>query len=1006
MRRLLFTAIIMLTISATANAQFYQQGNEPASLKWSQFESKNYRLIYPRGLDSLATVFDTELEHWRIPVGGSLGFIPNQQYKRPMQVVLHPLNATANGSVAWAPRRMELFTVPDAYAPESLPWTKLLAIHEGRHVAQMQFGKYKGFRIMSTLFGQAWTGIMCAVYTGSAFLEGDAVTAETALTDMGRGRSADFLEYNMVAFGNGDYRNWYQWRYGSIRKATPDYYKLGYLTIAGMRSFYDQPTFTKYYYDRIFNRYFGYPFFNFQKSVKELSGKPLRHAWKEIAKGFADEWADNAAQRGPFMESETIMEIPRWHMEYKGSTSDGEDIFAIESGLRVSRSLVRIGTDGSVSKLMPFSASTSPLMWSEPMQRIFWSETISDIRWDLKEKSVIRWYDPSDGSKGNLCSDGRLFNPAPHPAKKLIAVTEYPVTGGSALLILDAEDGSVKRRISVPGSLQAVETAWQGDELLLSAISDEGFGIYSAFHGFETVVKPQTGKIKQLRTVGDHVEFLCDRNGVHELYSLENGTVRQLTNTRYGISDAVHIDGKLYYSSLGLDGRLVTVSTEQPGKEIDFSQRWLAPTPEKLSRQERELAAADIQPEETPGHGEARNYHRLGHLSSIHSWAPIYFDYDNIKGMSFDEIQTDLTPGATIMFQNNHGMSGSLGYSWDGQKSAYHARLTYSGLYPVIEAKVDINDREARSYSLTEVQRYDEDESRLSASFVPASYASVYGSLRTYVPMTFSRGGWNRGIVPVATLSFNNDSFNTSVLDITAYPFLGEEYYKPEITGYHRGHVVPMTRLGLSVRGYSMLSTPAAAVFPRLGIGAEAGYGLRPGMTRAFNSNLYSYIYGYLPGILDGHGVKLSSTTQVQINGSYPHFHESYVTVIPDGLFDETELEKHINNSYPVQSMLKAEYAFPAVPLDWAGLGPVAYVRNMVFRFKGDFACYGKGLPDPGSNLYGIGASVSFSIGNLLWAPFDGSIGVEYIRNGGSLIATAVPGASLNHIGTIFSLDF
>ena len=1002
----LANAIILLLLSTAAQAQFYQQGNAPASLRWSQFQSENYRMIYPRGLDSLARVFDDELERWRVPAGLSSGFIPNQQYRRPMPVLLHPLNASANGSVAWTPRRMELYAVPDAYAPEPLPWTRELAIHEGRHVAQMQFGRYKGFRFMTGIIGEMWTGAMCAVYTGPAFLEGDAVTAETALTDRGRGRSADFLEYNMVAFDGGDYRNWYQWRYGSMKKMTPDHYRLGYLTIAGMRSFYDQPLFTKYYYDRIFNRYFGYPFFNFQKTVREQSGKRLRDAWTDIAEGFAREWADNAAQRGPFMESEVIMDIPRYYREYNGSASDGTSIYAIESGLRVSRSLVRIDTDGSVEHLMPFAAQAGSLMWSEPMKRLYWSENIRDRRWELKEDSVIRWYDPSDGSTGDLTSEGRLFNPAPHPSKRIIAATEYPVSGGSSLLVLDAEDGSLMQTIRIPDSLQAVEAAWLGDELLFSAISEDGFGIYNASKGFSVVVAPQARKIKQLRNAGGRIEFLSDRNGVHELYALEGDSVRQITDTRFGISAAMHIGGRLYYSSLGRDGRLIAVSPEREGRVIDFSQHWLAPTPEKLSRQEQELAAAEPRSETGSAPGEIRNYSKAGHLFRLHSWAPVYFDYDRIQSLSFDQLYMLATPGATLLFQNYHGMSGSLGYSWNGQRSSYHAKFEYSGLYPVFEGQFDVNEEEVRHYRMTRIHYVEDGSDRLATMWNAASYPSVAGSLRAYVPLVFSKGGWNRGVIPMVRLSFTNDMFDSSLQEYDAYPYLGGEYVHLGLTGYQQGRIAPMSRLGVNVRAYSMLSKPSEALYPRLGIGAELGYGMRPGVARAFNSNAYAYIYGYLPGFVEGHSIKLSAISQVQINGSFPHFHESQVSVIPAGLSDESGISRLIDNSYPVQVNMSAEYAFPAIALDWAGLGPVAYVRNMEFRFLGEFACYGRKLPDARSNLYGAGASVAFHLGNFFWLPFDTRIGAQYIRNGGSLIATADPDASLNNFGMIFSVDF
>ena len=113
-RKCIISLFALLLSCAGARAQFYSTGNEPASLKWYRVETENYRLIYPQGLDSLAKVFGRELEQWRGPVGQSIGFLPNQSYRRKMPVVLHPLRTQSNGLVAWTPRRMELYTVPDA----------------------------------------------------------------------------------------------------------------------------------------------------------------------------------------------------------------------------------------------------------------------------------------------------------------------------------------------------------------------------------------------------------------------------------------------------------------------------------------------------------------------------------------------------------------------------------------------------------------------------------------------------------------------------------------------------------------------------------------------------------------------------------------------------------------------------------------------------------------------------------------------------------------------------
>ena len=93
---------------------------------------------------------------------------------------------------------------------------------------------------------------MASLYGNQAFFEGDAVVAETALTQSGRARTADFLEYYRFALEQGDYRDYYKWYYGSIKNYTPTYYTSGYMFVAGMRTLYDDPLFTQRFYSNIF----------------------------------------------------------------------------------------------------------------------------------------------------------------------------------------------------------------------------------------------------------------------------------------------------------------------------------------------------------------------------------------------------------------------------------------------------------------------------------------------------------------------------------------------------------------------------------------------------------------------------------------------------------------------------------------------------------------------------------------------------------------------------------
>ena len=202
-------AVLLMALSSpfAARAQFYYAGNDPASTRYRQIRTDNFRIIYPAGADSLARVYAYNLEMQYPRVSLSAGYAPNELCSKPLPVILRSYTGYANGMMMWAPRRMELFTVGDAYEPDPMSWVQNLTIHEQRHSTQLQFGReglFKAFRwIAGDLSDVAWW----AAYPGIAYSEGDAVAAETGLSSSGRGRTADFLEYMRVCFDAGDWRD-------------------------------------------------------------------------------------------------------------------------------------------------------------------------------------------------------------------------------------------------------------------------------------------------------------------------------------------------------------------------------------------------------------------------------------------------------------------------------------------------------------------------------------------------------------------------------------------------------------------------------------------------------------------------------------------------------------------------------------------------------------------------------------------------------------------------------
>ena len=1013
-RQLAVLAAILLA-AMPLRAQFDQAGDNPASVRWSHFKTRNFHLIYPAGLDSLAWQYAVSLEQNSTPVSRTAGYAPNGMYRTQMPVILHAFNATSNGSVTWAPRRMDLYTVPDAYNPGPFPWIESLAIHESRHVAQMQFGYDGDHRIFSGLIGQLWTGAMSAVYPGPALLEGDAVTAETALSRYGRGRKADFLEYMMVSLDAGDWRNWYRWRYSSQKQYTPDHYKVGYMTVAGMRAVFDEPLFTEKYYGRIFrNKAWQLPLNVAGKTIREVSGEKPKEAFRDIEEAFLEEWREGIAERGPFMPMDTVTAIPRRYESVTGTTAAGGSMYAIVSGIAKTPYVARIGDDGSLVRVRPFAYSTSDLVWSESLGKLFWSESVTDTRWSLKKTSRIRYMDPSDARAHDLTTEGRLYNPAPEPHGERIAATDYPLEATSALVILDGRSGRELARYPAPDTLQVVESAWDGESVLTCAISETGFGIYKAGTVYEEVLPPQPVSIMQMRSnPKGGIWFVSDRTGVDELYSLStDGVLMQLTSTRYGASSYVFEGDSLFFSALSPQARSVcrTAVSDLPVHEADFADIHSWGIANKLSAQEEALAWAEQTPMETMP--EVKPYHKGTHLFHFHSWAPLYIDYDEITSMSLESVMSDAALGATAMFQNHLGSAyGSVGYGFhlaSGQPHhSGHFKFNYSGWYPVISTTLDIGDDFASQYQLYLVRQTDGVSSYARGVRKASSVPLLTGSVKAYIPFNFSSGGWQRGIIPQVQYGFSNSMFATSIRGLKYLDIIGSEGNESIFGGLLPGQNVPMHRLMTSVRGYCILPTATAAVYPRLGIGAETGYTRRISLGDVFSPSAFFFLYGYVPGIIPQHGLKLTATYQQQF-GSNVKFGENYISSYPRGM---SYMSSYIAAVYPSQTKLTADYRMAVAPVDWTWLCPLAYIRNFEVTLHGDAGIYAgsrhRDLAGTGT-LYSVGADVCAVLGNIAWIPYDTRVGVTWSFNGGSAYdAFKALGAPMkrNCISLTFSVD-
>ena len=1013
--RIIRILLIFLFLPLTASAQFYVTGDDPGRLKWNYIDTESYRVIYPQGADSLADSYARKLEKYKIPISRTSGYMTGEGDGKLMPAVMHAYN-DANGSVAWAPKRMDLFTIPSAYEPVAMPWNTMLSVHESRHVTQMQFGQTEWHRIGKWVLGDAWNIVAFFIYSNLANFEGDAVVMETALTPSGRGRTADFLNYYWVAFDQGDFRKWYNWRYVSQLRYSPTYYALGYMTVGGFRDIYNQP----YFVDNALHHAAKHPtsLGSLEGEFKRVTGRKYETVWGEICRTMHNKWKIDADKRAPYIPYERVIPGTDRYTDFTGNLVIGSDLYTIKKGHVDAPTIVRIDENGIEHKVCSYANDASDLKWNTVLGTLSWSEGTPNQRWTLESASKVR-YLSSDGKKKTLKSPGLLYNPA--YSEENIAAVRYHPDGHSSVKLLNFVSGEEIEEFSAPDTLQLVETAWIGKNIYATAISDNGYGVYKLdvnadTFSWECVLGPQPVLVKDFRTYGDELIFTCDRTGVNELYHFNpaTGEVRQRTSTRYGAEDFQYsADGNiLYYSSQTMMGKHLfrTDSQDLFNRKVKFDSLYKYPIAERMKQQEIDAAkvqgyeAAVTVREEDVKLSEPKKYRKVPHMFNVHTWFPAYVSVDNImNNMSFDPLWQALSLGVTGVMQNHLATAfGEVGYS--AHKDPYnpskwrhsgHFKFTYSGLYPIFKFSLDINDRSARQY-YTYAKAETGNIYKIESRELDVPY--INGKVDMYIPFKFSSGGWNKGFIPKLSYSISNDIFDTGMS-------LNESFGNGKIesfTGYIEGKKMIRQSLSGSIRGYTMLSVANSQVYPRWGIGAEVGAFSSLESYKAFSPMGYAYAYGYTPGIMRTHGFKFTAMMQTKLRLDSP-FSQQIVSILPRGLSNNSSLGSYASLYNDNLYKVTADYAIPIYIGDITVAGHWLAVKRLVAYPHFDYTFIGK------DGLWSAGLNLTADLHAIVTLEWPCSFGLSFSWNGGSAWNKFTNnGISMNNwfLGPIFNVSF
>ena len=262
----------------------FAQDQSPPSIKWYQKNSKNFKIVFPLQLDSVANYTLNYLESIYNKSSKDL-----QVNVRKTPIILHNSSAISNGFVSVGPRRSEFFvrTPPQDYSfISNNNWIDLLSTHEFRHLVQIEKAYSKPInKLVYFLFGENVFRALGSAATPFWFWEGDAVDIESRLTNYGRGREPNFTRISRTNINSFGLFNYYKQTLGSYKYKTPNEYESGYIMTRYLKRNYGDSI-----YNKIINKTFGQSLlpFPFVRNLKKETSLNIKQLYEKSFNGLID----------------------------------------------------------------------------------------------------------------------------------------------------------------------------------------------------------------------------------------------------------------------------------------------------------------------------------------------------------------------------------------------------------------------------------------------------------------------------------------------------------------------------------------------------------------------------------------------------------------------------------------------------------------------------------------------------------------------------------------------
>jgi len=883
MRNLLFIILTFLLFNSQFSAaQYYDTGQDPSSLKWLQIKTGRFRVIYPESYGAEGIQFAKSLDD---AYSKLTTIFPEKKFRIP--VVIHSYTTESNGYVAWAPRRMEIFPTPEQ---NSIPLgtRSQLAIHELTHVFEL-VSLNQGFsKAMSIFLGEQFTGIS-AILLPLWYLEGNAVFAESALTESGRGRTPSFQQqFKAITLENDKIYKYDMIVNDSYKTYVPDHYQSGYQMVTYALAKEGMQVWNKALDYTARNPYLLNPV---NISLSRNAGLTKKKLYKETFDTLKTIWSKELAEK-QIITYEPVNPTKQGEFRnYNSPVYAGKDsIIAIKTSMEDPSSFVLINTlDRSENRILT-PGQMYPYALSFARGKIAWVETKPDPRWENRNYSVIKIMDLKTGDTRLLSIKSRYMAVSISPDGSIIAAVENTIENLNSLVLIDPESGVVIRSVESPQNSSLQRPQWEpgGNKISVISLTEEGEGVLSYSiedQKWETLIEHGRDDLQSSLIRNDSLFYISSISGTDNVYlKVPGNKTLCLTRSKYGIKDLFLKENSLLFSNYSAAGYDVCLAGLNDLSDITNND--VTSSSFLINRFDRESDSAgtnelsDYKPEP---------FRKYKHLFRFHSWMPFYADTEEIK-----DDPASVRPGITILSQNQLStLTTAIGYEYSEDKEhILHSRLIWKGWYPVFESRIDYGGNAGISTSGESVSKPEDIKRGIR----------LLNSLN--IPLRFNTGKFSQYIQPSVSFDYRNN-----------YIYVKEEGKYDYGQGFLSGRLYISNYYRSSIRD----------IYPRWAQKIDLNYYFSP-----FDGNIYAPSASvktsfYTPGLLPNNGIKFRFEKEKQGESGFTlnnriSFPRGYKNIISKDL-----------------DFLSIDYVFPLAYPDF-NISSLIYLKRIRCSLFGDYA--------------------------------------------------------------------